>query len=297
MSHNPGRVVVCYGAESIVEDGAGHLYRCHHRRRQGQPLAGDRVEWRRTGDGTGVIESISLRHGVIERGDFRGRPRPTAANVDRMVVVVAPKPGVDRPLIDRYLVLAHYLEVEPLLWLNKADLLDGEALGATRRALAAYPSLGCPLLAGSAHGRYGLDELHDQLAGHVSILVGQSGVGKSSLVNALIPDLEVRIGALSAASGQGRHTTTATTLFHLPHGGDLIDSPGIRTLRLGHLSAPAVVAGFPEIAARARECRFADCRHRTEPGCAVRAALERREIDPARLANLRALLEEVSSTS
>lgn len=290
--HQSGRVIVAYGAECIVEGESGALVPCVLRRRGGRPVCGDRVEWHPTADGSGVIERILRRDSLIERGDFRGRPRPLAANVDRMIVVAAVEPGIDSRLIDRYLVLAHHLSLWASLWINKADRLGEQQRATVLAGLETYRSLGIPVTLGSAHEGEGLDELRETLAGHCGILVGHSGAGKSSLVNALIPDLALRIGALSQTSGQGRHTTTATTLFHLPSGGDLIDSPGVRTLRLDHLPADVVLAGFPEIAHYRGQCRFRDCRHDTEPGCAIIAAVESGEITRERLDSLRYLLRE-----
>ena len=286
-----GRVLVCHGRHSVVEDATGALHRCDRRRRlEVPPLCGDRVLWRVTGEAEGVIESVQTRRTTLARGDYRNQARPTAANVDAMVVVLSPLPALDRALLDRYLVLARHLGLEALAWISKLDLL-ADADGALAE-LHGYPALGCGVQGGSSHDGRGLDALRAWLAGRVSVLVGASGVGKSSLVNALIPDLELRIGALSEASGLGRHTTTATTLFHLPGGGDLIDSPGIRALRLGHLDSAQIEAGFPEIAARAGQCQYRDCRHHVEPGCAVRAAAAAGEIDGDRLESFQRLLRE-----
>jgi len=290
---HPGLVTVSHGNTSLVETPEGRLVPCHHRRNRPRPVCGDRVQWRRAGAEGGVVESIGARRSLIERPDFRGRPRPLAANVTTMVIVAAPEPGVDNELIDRYLVLARHLDIEPVLWLNKADLLPHPDLSEADPVLAAYRMLGMPAVAGSVKTGQSMDWLQRRLRGETSILVGHSGVGKSSLLNALIPDLEVRISALSEASGHGRHTTTATTLFHLPHGGDVIDSPGIRNFRLDHLDRRALLAGFPDLAPFLSACRFADCRHGAEPGCAVKAALERGEIREARLESYQRLLGEV----
>lgn len=287
-----GLVVASYGSDCIVEAADGRLLRCHLRRRGGRsarPVCGDRVRWVASG-GEGVIEGIESRRSVIERGDFRGRPRPLAANVSRLVVVLADPPGIDMQLLDRYLVLARELELEALLFLNKADLLTSAARQAVEHQLAPYRALGETVIDGSAASGQGLAALRAALAGETVILVGQSGVGKSSLARALVPDLAVRTGELSVASGQGRHTTSTTTLHHLPGGGSLIDSPGVRTLRLEHFPPGAITRGFPEIAARAAECRFRDCRHDREPGCAVMAALARGEIHPERLSSWRSLM-------
>jgi ribosome biogenesis GTPase len=289
-----GLVTVAHGSECVVEAG-DELIRCRLRRRRGaRPVCGDRVRWQPTAPGEGVIEAIEPRRSLIERGDFRGRPRPLAANVDRMVIVLAEPPGVEPLLLDRYLVLARHMGIPASAWLNKVDRLTPAAGARLHALLDAYRPQLADIGEGSAHRGEGLDELKRRLADHCAILVGLSGVGKSSLVNALVPDLALRIGALSAASGQGRHTTTTTTLFRLPGGGCLIDSPGVRTLRLDHLPADAVHAGFPEIQAELGHCRFRDCRHQRDAGCAVLAALEAGRITPERLESWRGLLEETA---
>jgi len=291
-----GSVAVSYGREVIVEDPEGGLISCLMRRRRGpRPVCGDRVEYRGTDSG-GVIERVRARKTVIERGDFRGRPRALAANVDLMAVVLADPPGLDTLLLDRYLVVARYAGLAVALLVNKRDRLDEP----TRQRIAAALAFRSRIAGASVHwvsarSGDGLDGLSAELAGRIGILVGASGVGKSSLINALIPDLALRIGALSELSGQGRHTTTATTLFRLAGAGAIIDSPGVRTLRLAHLPAAEVRAAFPEIARYATECRFNDCRHDREPGCAVRAAGARADIPPERLTHFHTLLAEAGN--
>lgn len=286
-----GRVVASYSQDCIVEDAKGLLHRCLSRRRVGMPYCGDYVHFREQA-GSKVIEEILPRRNLLARPNYRGQLRPFAANVDLLVVVVAVQPPFERSLIDRYLVLAEQLQLQSLIWLNKLDLADGDSRAELLQRLAIYERLGYPVLAGSSASGEGMTALEAQFRGKTGILVGQSGVGKSSLIQHLVPDQELRIGSLSEATGLGRHTTTETTLYHLPSGGDLIDSPGIRLLRLGHLEPEQVEHGFVELRPFQGQCRFADCRHLGEPDCAVRAALERGEIDPDRLASFHALLDE-----
>ena len=294
-AQRPGRVVAHYGRSALVEDEAGALSLCTWRRRAGPVYCGDRVRWRPTAPGQGVIEAVEPRRNLLSRADARGRLHPTAANVDRVVVVVAPRPEPGGLTIDRYLVAAAQAGAEPLILVNKWDLVEAAgAADAWTERLAPYRRAGFPVLTASAHTGGGVDALRRALAAGTAILVGQSGVGKSSLVKALLPDLSVRIGALSQASGQGRHTTTTTTLYHLPEGGDLIDSPGVREFGLGPLEPRAVQAGFPEIRAEAAGCRFADCTHTVEPGCAVRAAAEAGRVPRVRYEAYRRLLAQVA---
>jgi ribosome biogenesis GTPase len=284
-----GRVVVSYSQDSIVEDAAGRLYRCVSRRSSGKVVCGDYVRWSETGAEAGVIESIEPRRNEVARPNYRNDLRPIAANVDVLIVVVAVRPPFERELIDRYLVLAEHLGVEARIWLNKIDLA-GPQREAYAADLAPYEALGYPVMLGSTKTGAGIAELQEALRGKTGILVGQSGVGKSSVASALLPDMELRVGALSHASGLGRHTTTETTLYHIPSGGELIDSPGIRTLRLSHLSPSQVQQGFRELRPYLDQCRFSDCRHRAEPGCAINAAQAEGAIGATRLASFRTIL-------
>ena len=199
-----------------------------------------------------------------------------AANVERMAIVCAPQPPPDPSLLDRYCIGAEVLGIEPCLVINKADLLEGsraeQEAGMLREEFSA---IDYPVLTVSAVSGVGLNTLRAVLKGHTSVFVGPSGVGKSSLINALVPDMAARTAELSSASGEGRHTTTTARLYHLPEGGDVIDSPGVRDFRLWPMKAIELAGGFPEFLALAGQCRFQDCRHLSEPGCAVREAVGR----------------------
>lgn len=286
-----GRVVVAYSQDCVVEDAAGQLHRCATRRKVGKPFCGDYVRFSKDSGDIGAVESIEPRRNLLARPNVRNELRPFAANVDLMIIVVAVEPAFERILIDRYLVLAENLGVEPLIWLNKIDVAGAERRAPLEASLEVYRGLGYAVIAGSKVTGEGIDRLQDALLGKTGILVGQSGVGKSSLIQRLLPDMELRVGALSHASGLGRHTTTETTLYHLPPGGDLIDSPGIRTLRLGHLNPAEIAQGFRELRELAGQCRFRDCRHRGEPGCAVADALAEGRLDRARLESFQILLD------
>jgi ribosome biogenesis GTPase len=211
------------------------------------------------------------------------QPKPVAANVDRIVVVIAPEPQPFANLIDRYLVAADATGITPLLLLNKSDLLDPIRHADIDPLLERYRRIGYTVLRASTVDAHGLDPLRDQLRDRTSVFVGQSGVGKSSLIRALIPGVDIRIGDLSAVENKGRHTTTTAKLFHLPGGGDLIDSPGIREFGLDHLDRAQIEQGFVEFQEWLGRCKFRDCRHDREPGCALREALAQGRIDPERM--------------
>ncbi len=286
-----GRVIANFGASLIVEDTAGHNLRCVPRANLELLVSGDRVVYQRTQNNEGVITALVPRDTVLTRPDFSGQPKPLASNIDRIVVVSAVRPELDLFLLDRYLVAAELMGVPPLVIVNKIDLADDEAMTAIRERVSTFRNIGYPVLFASTKRDHGLDELLAELVDHTNIFVGQSGVGKSSLIKALLPDQEIRIGNLSEASGQGRHTTTTTMLYHLPSGGDLIDSPGVREFGLFESDPQQIAAGFVEFASVLGHCRFRDCRHRAEPGCALREAVDTGTIDARRLESYHRIVE------
>lgn len=278
-----GRVIVRHGAHLAVEDPEGALHLCLARQNLGEPACGDRVVWQPTGAERGVVTAILPRQTLLSRPDYSGRDKPLAANLTQLVAVLAPIPPPAGYLLDQYLVGAELLQLKAAIAINKADLLQGAMRSEWETRFAPYQAIGYPLLWISALAERGLDPLIRQLREETSILVGQSGVGKSSLVKALIPDLEIPIGLLSEAKGVGRHTTSAARCYHLPQGGLLIDSPGVRSFRLGPLSFVAIERGFREFGPYLGRCRFGDCRHDQEPDCAIKQAVAIGRIHPERL--------------
>ncbi len=285
-----GRVIANYGASLLIEDAEGAVRQCTARANLELPVSGDEVVWQSAGPDGGVVSALVPRRTTLTRRDAAGRPKPLAANLDRIAVVAAPRPGIDESLIDRYLAAAELAGIAPLLVVNKTDLLEAGELAALRARLGVYETIGYPVVLTSCRRAHGLDALLAELAGHTSVLVGQSGVGKSSLIKALLPDQEVRIGALSAASGQGVHTTSTTMLYHVPSGGDLIDSPGVREFDLEERDPERLAWGFAEFRPWFGKCRFRDCRHLSEPGCAVAEAAAAGRISGQRLARYRELV-------
>ncbi len=285
-----GLVVGAFGHTALVEDTGGHLWRCRVPRRQGPVVCGDRVMWLPEHGDQGRVVEVKPRRSALVRPGARGRLKPLAANIDRLLVVVAPAPPPERGLLDRYLVAAELLELPAAIVCNKSDLLDAAARADMEAGLAVYERLGYPVVWASTRTEDGLDALRALLKEDTAIFVGQSGVGKSSLVKALVPEAELRTGALSAASGLGRHTTTAARLYHLPDGGAIIDSPGVRDFHLWPVEPAELARGFREFHPCLGRCRFRDCRHLEEPDCAVRAAVEAGAIDSGRYASYRRLL-------
>lgn len=287
-----GLIIAHYGRDLVVEDPQGRLHLCSARKKLGRLVCGDRVHWQPTGSEQGVVTALDARRSLLARPDPRGNERPLAANVDQIVIVCAPEPPLSEPLIDRYLVIAELIGAHPLILVNKADLLSEIARANLAARLAAYVQLDYPVLFTSTRDSAQVNTLTQHFNGHTSILVGQSGVGKSSLVRLLLPHSDIRIGQLSDASGLGKHTTTETTLYHLTGGGDLIDSPGVRDFQLWQATEQDLERGFRELHRYRGACRFHNCRHNGEPGCAIAAAVDKGEIDARRLGSYRSLLQQ-----
>lgn len=285
-----GLVIINYGKQQLLEDPAGNLHRCVARRGLEQMVCGDQVEWLPTGQGEGVIEAILPRRNVLQRLDGNSKERPLAANIDQVIIEAAPEPALDTFLVDKYTVAAELAGAIPLIVVNKSDLLNTEQRSRIELLFGEYNDIGYTALFTSALENTGIEEFAGHLTNRTSILVGQSGVGKSSLIKRLLPELDITIGKLSAASGLGKHTTTATTLYHLPHGGKLIDSPGVRDFKLGKTGPLELGNGFREFHGLPGECKFNDCRHLSEPGCAITAAVERGTISTRRYDSYRQLL-------
>ena len=294
-----GVVISRFGQHADVEAVDGSIHRSNLRRSSINSLVcGDKVVWRPglNAATAGVIEAVHPRHSVLTRPDFYDGVKPIAANIDQIVIVSAVMPEFSTNIVDRYLVAAEDVEIAPLIVLNKVDMLDEAARTRVEGQLAAYRKLGYPVILVSCESGEGLDALKAALTDKISIFVGQSGVGKSSLTNALMPGLGVLTGEISENSGLGTHTTTTARLYHFPSGGDLIDSPGIREFALWHLEADRITWCFVEFRRYLGGCKFRDCTHGDDPGCLIRQAVEQGEISHERYQNYHRILASMEET-
>jgi ribosome biogenesis GTPase len=284
-----GVVLASYGRGVLVEadDAASGdaTLRCSLKGRKQRIVCGDRITWtyQPAQDGPSV-ESIERRRNLIERIDTRGRAEPVAANIDRLAIVVAPQPAADWFVVDRYWAGALLKDIETLLVVNKLDL----GLEAIRAEIETYRSLGLACIETASQAGVGIDQLQAALEGKVTLLVGQSGVGKSSIVNALAPQAAAQTAELTR-DAEGRHTTTTARRYRLDPKTAIIDAPGVRDFAPPASVVRAAERGFVEIHAHSVECRFNDCRHMEEPGCAVRAAVRAGTIAPRRYESYRRL--------
>ncbi|WP_115717366.1 small ribosomal subunit biogenesis GTPase RsgA [Gallaecimonas mangrovi] len=295
-----GLVLSRFGQHADVEDSNGQVHRLNIRRTIDSLVTGDKVIWRRGSEAlagiSGVIEAVHERHSVLTRPDFYDGIKPVAANIDQMCIVSSVVPVLSTHIIDRYLVAGETLGVESVIILNKTDMLDPGARQTAEQQLALYKDIGYQVLFVSVKEGEGMDALQQLLADEVSIFVGQSGVGKSSLVNRLLPDAQAQVGDVSENSGLGQHTTTVARLFHFPSGGELIDSPGIREFALWHLDETTIAKGFKEFQQFLGTCKFRDCKHKSDPGCALQAAVKSGKLAQSRLDSYHRIVDSLADS-
>jgi ribosome biogenesis GTPase len=284
-----GRVVASFGRHVVVETREQTSIPCTLAARRLQVVCGDEVRWERSDTaGRGIVLERLPRRSALSRVNATGRSEAVVANVSQLVVVFAPQPIPDLFIVDRYVAAAELYGMKALVVLNKSELTT-EA-DPCRTELSVYHGIGYAVGLCSAATGAGVDQLRPRLRSEVSVLLGQSGVGKSTLANLLLPGLDAETAQLSRSTMEGQHVTSVSTLHHLPGSGDLIDSPGVRDYapEVELLANPAHV--FREFAVPATQCRFQDCRHLREPDCGVRNAVAAGAITARRYESYRRLL-------
>ncbi|WP_269913741.1 ribosome small subunit-dependent GTPase A [Acinetobacter sp. HY1485] len=268
----------------------GSIWRCHTRTNLELLVTGDRVKWQADPNtGLGIITAIHERSSLLTRPDRYHKVKPVAANISLIVIVFAPLPEPAPMLIDRYLVACKNANIPALLVLNKTDLLKEN--DPILKLIQEYQDLGYEIMLTHADGD--LSELAKRLDNETVAFVGQSGVGKSSLINNIVPNAAQKTNIISENSALGQHTTTSTRLIDFGENGALIDSPGIREFGLWHLTEDAVYGGFPEIYNLIGQCQFRNCTHKNAKNCALERAASTREILPRRLESFLRLCDEI----
>jgi len=278
-----GRVITRYGQRQLVESSSGELFQCTGRQNIGLSVAGDKVIFQPADDIEGIVTAILPRENELSQ-----KNKLIATNIDQLWLVVSTEPHYQFELIDRYLIMAENSNLPINIIVNKIELL--EELDQLTKDFSLYQNINYQVYFVSIKKELNLDSLKNHLANKTNIFLGQSGVGKSSLINTLIPDIKIRVNDISSKTKLGKHTTTNTTIYHIPSGGDLIDSPGIREFQLDDFDAKEIVNGFREFKTLAGKCRFRNCQHINEPDCAIKVALDLGEIHPSRYENYLNLL-------
>lgn len=297
VTQSSGTAIAAFRRYTLVKDKQNNLIQCQQRKSVGQVVCGDVVEWQEEDAATGVITSIEERRSILQRPDINGNLRIIAANIDQVFIVVAHKPELNAGLIDRYLVAAENSNLLPVILLNKIDLYEEELFSNLKQRLQIYQDIGYKVIYTSAEQHDSLKSLHKLLKNKNNIFVGQSGVGKSSLINKIIKNTDARIGEISEATGKGKHTTTTAYLYPLEKvEGHIIDSPGVREFGLTKLSEQEIFSGFTEFNQFIGYCKYRNCSHEKEPGCALINALENKEITKQRWDSCKRIITSLSDS-
>ena len=280
-----GFVVASFGTQYLVEDEKGNRFNSLARQNMGTIVVGDKIIFDSFPQGDAVITATLERTTLLERPNFNGNTKPVAANIDQILILSSIVPALQTALIDRYLVAIELANIHPVIVINKIDLLTQDKLTDLQNSLSYYSDIGYELLFVATKSRKGLSTIEKKLTGKVSILVGQSGVGKSSTIKTLLPDIDIQIGEISKISKLGKHTTSASQWYGLGSDGAIIDSPGVRDFGLWHLDKEKVPWGFVEFRPFLGRCKFSNCSHINEPECAIIEAVGDKKIPEERWEN------------
>lgn len=278
-----GLIITRFSRHVALEDKQGKLIRCSIRPNLETLVAGDRVIWQNEGTNQGVVVSLYPRTSVLAKPTHAGLSKPVAANITQLIIVIAPKPEISWPLLDSYLVMAETLRLRAVILLNKTDL---PCVSLKKKLTTNYQNLNYPIILVSKDYPESIEQLKEELNHQVSVFVGQSGVGKSSLISGILPhEQDIATGALSEISELGKHTTSNSKYYHLPSGGALIDSPGVREFSLGHIDAAEIARGYIEFRHYLSQCKFRNCTHKDTPFCAIIKAVDEGGISSQRYEN------------
>ncbi len=304
-STQTARVISHHGRQLYAEaenpDKSPRKIKCKIRQNLGDIACGDFVIVQqaldpdgkiKTGESQNVVVAIKERTNLLVKTGFAGAIKPVAANIGQLVIVTSLKPKPNPYLIDRYLTAAENLPAKALIIINKIDLLDKNAKQDIADLTALYQGIGYRVISSSIKKNIGLDEISDALSNTTSILVGLSGVGKSSIVKSILPKEEIKIGETSEATGEGKHTTTVSALYHLKGNGIIIDSPGVRDFTPINNSLDEITHGFADVRQFYGACKFSNCSHKNEPGCALKQAVTDGKLNELRFNNYLRLIEE-----
>ncbi|HAT8426969.1 TPA: small ribosomal subunit biogenesis GTPase RsgA [Legionella pneumophila] len=288
-----GLVITRFSRHAEIEDNQGKRILCSIRPNLDTLVAGDRVIWQIEGEKQGVVVSIYPRGSLLVRPSQKGLKKPVAANITQLVVVIAPKPEISWPLLDSYLIMAEILQLHVAIVLNKIDL---PCQTLQQRLMTDYQLLNYPVIMASNQTPDTIVPLKQALNNQISVFVGQSGVGKSSLISSLLPHEEnIAIDKISMVSELGKHTTRNSRYYHLPSGGALIDSPGVREFSLWDIDCSMIAQGYKEFKPYLSQCKFRNCTHIDTPQCAIIDALNKGKISTQRYENFTKLCAQFNS--
>jgi len=290
LRHGNGRVIARYGAEFEISSDQNIIIIAKGRNKHRDVVCGDFVSWKEETAGSFALVDLLPRKNALSRSGFRGQSKTLAANIDQIVIVSAPEPLPDWEIIDQLLIVAKQLNTDALILHHKSDLPADNSM---QNEWNTFRVTGYQVLETSINDIESIKKLEKLLTHKTNILVGQSGVGKSSLAQEILKDAEIKIGEVSKATQFGQHTTSVTRLYDLHEGGYLIDSPGVRDFTPDKLNQDAIHNGFIEIAKLSSQCRFHNCQHINEPDCAVSEAVKNEEISQRRYMNYLKLVKNV----